>query len=362
MPTATEWLDLDGLPLRQETFRFDVLDQSLTKIGELAVDQAPHITNDVNRPIRRTLDGLVVPPRSLHERDSALYFAEDVDAILHRVRPMHLLPDGTANPLGIFLWANKTKRVRTFGEALRGNLVDQCLVLEQRLIYGVGYQSTNITTALTAEAAAAGFTGTRVAIDVTTVAAAGANVWAAGRDTRLKVMEDLCLMAGFLVPYFDNDGILVCRSAPNLATATATVTYGPGSRVVDDTIDESDDLLDAPNIYVAIDTAGQNGEVVGTFSVPASAPHSYANRGFYVPQFVDQQGLADVTAANAAAAAAYAQDSSTFKWRSFASPIDSRHDTFDIVEDENGDLWREQSWSMDLRAGGLMEHQLRGIY
>lgn len=366
MPTAAEWLDLDGVTARREGFRFDVLNQSHAVLGTAAVQSSPGstptLTNDINRPIRRTLEGVWIPPRPLHERDSALYWAEDIDTIAHRIKVVYVLDaTGDEYPLGIFLFADASRHTQSFGSGIASRFVDQCVILEQRLLSSVGYQDgTVISTALAAQAAVAGIVAT--AIEATSKSVNADSVWAVGRDTRLALMEDLCAMAGYLAPYFDNDGTLICRSAPALAAAPPDVVYAAGSRIDAASLVESDDLLTAPNIYLAVDSAGVSGEVWGTFEVPASAPHSFANRGFYVvAEPVFQQGLADTAAAQDAAQAAYNQGSATYRWLTFSTPVDPRHDTFDVVE-VGGERFREQSWSMQIAHGGRMDHSLRGIY
>lgn len=354
--TGDELLDL-AQRQRIETVRFDLLDSANVTIASnvaVVADEPPQVTNDVNRSIRRQLSNMRISSAD----------ANAINTVTERIRPWWVLGAGGAGfeySLGIFLFGDASRLPRTSGTDTEATLFDQCLILDQKLTQSVGYSAgKNIGAALTEQAAAAGIVST--AIDATTYTVAASIAWAAGRDTRLSVMTDLCAMAGFLPPYFDNDGVLVCRSAPNLATAVPTVTpYGPGTRVYDESVVLSDDLLVAPNRYVVIDTSATNAPIVGTFDVPASAPHSFANRGFYVTETIEIQGLTDPTAAAAAAAAAYGQRSATFTWLAFDGSPDPRHDTHDILEFD-GVNYREQAWSLPCTAGARHGHDCRGIY
>lgn len=367
--TADELLELDETSRRVESFRYELLDSSNGYVGVLAVRRStpPGMRNDVTAPIPRTLSGLTILPRTRVTDDSDMFFAQDVDTTVQRVRPVHVIgPGGTGyeNEWGLFLFADDDDVVDSGGTAKACQLVDQtqitAQVLSQSVVYGLG---ANIADALVAQAAAAGIVSTSIEATTATLSAPIAGL--AGRDTHDKVMRELCQAAGFLRPYFDNPGTLVCRSAPNLTTASPDHVYGPGTgltgRVLDGTIHESNGLLRAPNRYVVRDTSLSEAALVGIYDVPASAPHSYANIGYRRIKSADVQGLADQTAADQAAAAEHAMDSSVFASVTFGSPIDSRHDTFGVVE-YDGQNHIEQEWAARLVRGGVMEHDVRRIF
>ena len=359
--TADQLLDGD-VPIREESVRFDLLDNANNLLGELAVDRRsePEIVNDVNRPIRRTLDGITIPPRSLLERDSPRFFADDINPLTMRLRPVWRLQSGDEYPLGIFLWGDDSSSVRTYGQPRDASLTDQCTILDQDLIRNVGLPvGTVVSDAITAFLTTLAITDYTVeASAVQTTAPIG---WAAGRDRGMTVLESLHLLAGFLPPYFGNAGSYVARSAPNLSIAPPDFAYGYGTVMLRDSIVESSDILSAPNIYIVIDGSATDDALVGTFEVPASAPHSFANRGFYVPRTLDVQGLQNQQAADNAAAAAYVKDSSTYSWLSFDTPPDPRHDTFNVVA-VDGVNYRQQSWRLRCSHGAAMNHDLRGAY
>lgn len=349
MPTDTELLDLDGVSRRASTVRFDLLDASLAKIGVLfpSRDDPPTISNNINRTIKRSMDGLHLAPGD----------QDDVDTITNRIRPVWVLAGGTEYPLGVFLWADATRRRLSYGLPLEGAMVDQCMILDQPLATGVSYdRGTTITTAISE------LTADIPSRSITTSTRTVGNpiAWRIG-TTRFSVLADLCGMIGYFSPYFDSTGTMICKPATDLSSATADHTYASGTRIVAGSMIESDDLISSPNRYVVVGSGANAEEVSGLFDVPDSAPYSYANRGFYVTDVWESQGVTSAAQAAEAAAARYAQDSSTYRWVDFEATPDPRHDTFDVVS-YLGVLYREQSWELHLREGSRHRHSLRRIY
>jgi hypothetical protein len=180
-------------------------------------------------------------------------------------------------------------------------------------------------------------------------------------DTRVKIMEALLDLAGYLPPYFSNNGLLVIRPVPAPPYASEIDPYEANTRIIKDSMLETEDLLRAPNRYLAVESGASDVPIVGSYDVPASAPNSVTARGFPVVETLTVQGLTDVAAANAAAQAAANRDTNQYGQATFDSTHDPRHDTFDVI-DYLGNVYREIGWSVDLRSGGAMSHQLRRVY
>lgn len=363
-PTPGDLLDLDTRAARQETFRFDVLDRLGNVIGSVDVDadHPPSITNDVAATNLRQMQGFRISPADI----------AGINTLTDRIRPVHIFgPGGTGFelPLGVFVFADDDDDVRSFGALKECSLTDQTIDLAQILAESVSYPAgTGIADALAAEATAAG--SLDFSIDSSSLTVGAPIVGAAGKDTRLTVMQSLCTQAGFFQPYYDNDGTLICRAVPDLAVANPDHVYNRGTgstgRVVANSVHSANGLLSAPNRYIATDTSATNIELVGVYNVPDTAPHSFANTGRLRVRSESIQGLESQAAANAAAAAIYAQDSGVFASLTFNTPIDSRHDTFDIVESDLVDgtsaTYIEHEWRMECRPGAEMEHDVRRIY
>lgn len=354
-PTDDELLDL-VFGLRASTFRYDLLDAANQPVGVIDVDVTdgpPRITNNINRTIKRTMDNLVLPPAVQAE----------VNPLVHRIKPWMVLSNGSQFPLGVFLFADDTAAEFSFGAFGHGQMVDQGLILDQPAETGSGYSpGTLLVDAIGAEFTKAGLTSWNIDPTITGVVGA-AIAWPAGTN-RSVICTELCNLAGAYSPFFDNDGLITVRRVDDLATATPELRYftDARSRIIDATTTRSSDVLDAPNRYIVIDSSAADSPVVAHYDIPRNAPHSFAQRGFYVATVITEDGLQDEAAALARAQAAYnSGGGAALEHINFASPPDPRHDTFQVVayDDVN---FREQEWSMALQDGTDMTHHLRRSY
>ena len=345
-------VDLDGRQMRQETVAFDVMDATLAVTGQVypARDQAPTVSNDGRRTIKRTLSGMTL----------AAPDAASIDPFSDRIRPRWVIEgDPTVYPLGVFLFADSSALVRSYGDDLTLELVDQTFVLDQPVGSSTSYSiGQRLDVAMTAVASAAGVPAFYV--EPILVALERPAVWP-GTATWYQILADLATMAGFLPPYFDNSGTLRLVSAPDPETATATRSYPSGSPIIDPSIVHSDDLLTAPNRWIVVDNGATSGPIVGVYELPAAAPHSFFHRGFYITVTVEQQGLESVTAANLAARAVALVDPNGVELASFQTVCDPRHDSFDVI-DYAGRRWLEESWSVQCVAGAEQSHEMRALY
>lgn len=347
MATDADLLDL-VVPERASKFRLDVLDATLSYIGTLGAqaDAPATVENNINRTIKRTLNGVKIPRN----------VSAAVNPYTDRVRPMMVLENGSEYPLGVFLYADRSRLIDTAGEDHEASLVDQSIILDQGIAQAYSVPAgTVITTAITTLLATTPLVS--YVVDQTAQQVGSALTWPAGTSL-LKIVNDLAALAGFYSLFFDNAGVARVVVVPDLTTTTPTLTYAKGGRVLRSSIVRSDDALDTPNRYVAVDSSGSG--FSGVWDVPADAPWSAANRGYIVTSTVTVQGLASTSDAAAAAKAAGQQDTS-YEHLKFSTPPDPRHDTFDVIEFD-GARWREQAWAITLREGTAMKHDLRRVY
>lgn len=358
--TGDELLDLDGTSRRNETFRFEVLDATLASIGTIDVQSnrsPPSIVNDSNASTKRRVTGMTIAPED--------YAA--LDLLNDRIRISHIVGSGGAGyewPLGVFLFGDSDDDEMSFGTLGEVTLVDQGVLLQQLLDTSVSYPTgTIVEEAIAEQAGLAGIAST--SIDPLGTVLTAPIVGVIGRDTRGNVVDRLCAAGGYLPWYFTNAGALRARQVPDLSTLTADHEYGPGTgstgRVEAGTVRRASGILTAPNRYVAYEQTS-TGDIVGIFDIPDSAEHSFANIGRYVTRAEAVQGIADQASADAAAAALYANDDSVFETRSFTTPVDGRHETFDVIRWDAGSFYLEQLWQLECRVGGRMSHETRRLY
>lgn len=361
--TGDQLLDLEDTSRRNESVRFELLDASNALQGtvEVAMDPRPSLAHDVGAEVIRRLDNVLISPSDIN----------DVNTLSDRIRPVWVL--GAGGPgyeynLGIYLFADEDEEVLSSGSLRETTLVDQGLLFTNPLPETVSYPTgTVITDALIERAGVLGIIDTAIVPSAATLS--GPLTYTPGRDTEGDVMRGLSKAAGYLRPYFGNDGELVCRPVPDLATASPDHSYGAGTgttgRVVAGSIHSANGLLAAPNRYVVVDTSAEEVPLVGVFDVPDDAPHSFANTSRWRVRSENVQGLADQASADAAAVGLYASEASVFASITFRSPVDPRHDTYDVVAfDAVNHL--EQIWRIPLggwgRDGPQMDHDIRRLY
>jgi hypothetical protein len=349
--TDATLLDLDGISVRTDRFRFDLLNAANVKQGEIHPVTFVKIDNSTGQAIKRRMSGFKLDPTE----------AADIDVLTDRVQPVMILENGSEYPLGVFLFADAATTRHSYGNDITATLIDQGLVIGQQLRTTVGVASgTNIGTAIATVAAQAGITS--VYVDSTAASLGAPLVWPAGKSSATygKVLADLAALGGFHDPYFSNTGVLTFRALTNPDSITADLTYADGGRIIAESMTEWNDLLSAPNLYVVVDTASTGNPVTYEYELSADAPHSIARRGFAIPRYVEAPGIGNVDNALALAQTQALSDVLAWETIHFASPLDPRHDTFDVVA-YRGVNYLELGWSMTLAPGGPMEHELKRV-
>jgi hypothetical protein len=352
MATTAELLDLEVVVTRAEKVRFDLVDRHDVLLGEIHPQATAQISNDASQQIKRRLSNVMI---------TADEYA-DINPLSDRVKPYWVLENDDELPLGVFLFADTASQRYTYGQTMTATLVDQGLVLTQELGATLGFTSgTTASEAITQTINAAGIYDADIGSSQFTLSSP--NAYEAGRagTTYSKVLEELCLKAGYHSPYFSNDGTLIIREATNLSTATASYDYIDGGRIIAGTIVESNDLLNAPNRFLVIDTAATTGAVAYEYLIPETAPHSYESRGFYITKTVEAPGVGNVEQARSVAEAHYQQTPQAYETVGFLSPADPRHDTFDVVN-YRGTNYLEIGWTLNLAPGGPMTHRATRVY
>lgn len=357
----TDPTDFRSRGQRSATFRFELLDRYNSYIGDLPVDMdsPPSIDMNINRAVKRSMSGLRLPPS----------VTADINTLHDRIKPWMVFPEGDEHPLGVFLFADASRRQSLYGsvgyanvgvgEITEGSCLDQGCTLNQgsRTVnfYGPPHR---IYDALVQQLELGGVFD--YYIDPTDDSFAQWVVWKPNAN-RLTVINDICRLGGYYSLYFDNDGVAQLRQVPSLEAVEPTINYDLDTSVIADSVVESDDLLNAPNTYVVINSAFTEAPVWGEWRVPASAPHSYENRGFWVVKEIDMQGIETNAAATRAAKAQGQADYATYRWVNFETAINPRHDSFDIVG-WRGEKYREQSWTIRCIETATQPHELRRVW
>jgi len=350
-----------GRGQRAASFRFELLDKQNSILGDLTVSSTPTptVSNNINRAVKRGLSGLRLPPSVTAE----------VNTLNERVRPWLVMEDGTEWPLGVFLFADVSRSLANqaggfynlTGEArwTEGSCLDQLATVNQGSRGVTAYPAgTTVYDALLEQLDVAGIV--EYDLDQSDSVIAQPKVWKPN-EKRLTIINDLCQLGGYFSLYFTNMGRGRLKRVRTLAATEVDTNYVDGM-VYEETIVETDDLLDAPNVYVAVNSAFTDSPIWGEWAIPAEAPHSEQSRGFAVVKEIDVPGAESSNAAAEAAKAHGQADYSTYRWIDFTTPPDPKFDTFDVFGWLDGSVYRNQSWDMQLSEGGNMRHEGRRVW
>jgi hypothetical protein len=329
-------------------------------LGEIhpSRQQPPTLTHDTTRTIKRTLSPLV-----LDETDTAR-----VNSVNSRVDLDLITSDGTAWPLGRYVFVDFTRIRTTRGHQSTSSLMDEMFIVDQKIESAFSCRTLRIDGTITSGELASGALDRLLSdlpitylIEPTEFGSVGA--WPQG-TSRGRIVDDLALDGDYFSPWFGNDGEMHVIRSFDPADIVPAFDWDENNVVLRDSIAESDDLVDAPNRIIVVsntpNTLGiANQSIVGTYDTPSSAPHSQLNRGFVIP---DVQELQIATTAQAVAIARnLGQRGTVFERVELSTAPDPRHDSYDVIRWQEAN-WLELSWSLPLVEGADMRHTMRKVY
>lgn len=331
---------------RQATFRFDMFNGVTgLNLGQVHPLRGASLTHDTTRTIKRQLS------LSFGVEDTAT-----IDTLTARIRPFMVFPDGQEYPLGTFQFTDSSRQVFTSGKLGSVVLNDEMFLVDQQISAGISAANVVGVNSLIALVLA------KLPIEFVMEPSPYSSVqsWAIGTG-RGSILEALSVTGDFFSPWFGNDSKLHFIRSFDPSTRIPQFDFDAGNQVSRANIIESDNLLTAPNRFIVISNAAADPTVpaVGTASVPQTAPHSLANRGF---EILETQTLQTLDQAQSQAIAQNLVNRQTiFETVNLTTAPDPRHDAYDVVRWQ-GDLWLELAWSLALTEGGGMNHVLRKAY
>jgi hypothetical protein len=333
---------------RQATFRFDMFNGVTGQdLGTITPLRGASLTHDTARTIKRQLS-----------MDLGEYDTSTVDPISARIRPWMVFPGGQEYPLGTFMFTDSSRQVFSSGRLASMALNDEMFLVDQQIQVGIGNPASgNAVNTMIAKV----LEGLPIQFVMESSPYASAESFAAGQ-MRGAILQALCVSGDFFSPWFGNDSRLHFIRSFDPIDKIPEFDLDAGNQVFRANIVEQDNLLTAPNKFVVISNASPDGltvPVVGEASVPQSAPHSEANRGFQILQVSDLQ-ITDNAQAQAVANN-LANRQTIFETVTLTTAPDPRHDSYNVIR-WMGDLWLELSWSMALTEGGGMNHMMRRAY
>lgn len=342
-------LDLDPwVGQRQASFRFDLINGvTEERLGQLTPIRTATLTHDTSRTVKRQLE------LELGVSDSAT-----INPITDRVLVFMVFANGAEYPLGRYMWTDASNLVTTSGRLNSSVLNDEMFLVDQE-----------ITKAISNDGASAEFLLATILSDLEDVTInytlepspfAVSGGWSIGSN-RGQIMETIAVQGDYFSPWFDNVGTMRFIRTFDPATKVPDFDWDQGNKVIRSNILETSDILTAPNRFVVIGNSAIDPtvEVTAVADIPATAPHSIANRGFVIAHVEDLQ-LSDATQA-AAVVNGIVNRMTVFQRVGISTAPDPRHDSYNVIRWDGGN-WLELAWSMPLREGQAMSHLLRKAY
>jgi hypothetical protein len=304
-------------------------------------ESPPQLVHDSSRSIKRSLT------LSLGVTDTAR-----INSLTDRVLP-YVEIGGTAYPLGRFMFTDDLSQMSTGGDQGSYTLLDEGFIIDQPIERGVtplGGVDTTIISMLK------GLPILTPRIEASSYDAMGG--FAAGQ-TRGQIINTYSFQGDYFPYWMNNDGQFNLVRTFDPAGEIPDFDFDSNHKVMRNDIARSSTILTATNRFIVVSTASDEAPVYGIYDVPPSAPHSQANRGFYIIEHKSVQ-LASNSQANAVARS-FGLQQTIYERITLNTAIDPRHDSYNVIRFD-GSNWLELAWSMELRPGGAMQHTMRKAY
>lgn len=333
---------------RQAGFRFDLINGvTEERLGELTPLRTATLSHDTTRMIKRELR------LELGVIDSAA-----INAITDRVRVYMVFPNGTEYPLGRYMWTDSSDLVTTRGRLNSSVLNDEMFLVDQEITEAVFQSGSSAEFLLAKILNELKDVTVNYTLDASPFTISGA--WTTGSN-RGALLEAIAIQGDYFSPWFDNTGTMRFIRTFDPATKMPDLDWDRGNKVLRDAILETSDILTAPNRFIVIsnDSLDPSVEITATADIPATAPHSIANRGFVIAHVEDLQ-LSDAAQASAVVHG-IANRMTVFQRIGINTIPDPRHDAYNVIR-WDGANWLELAWSLPLQEGSTMSHLLRKAY
>jgi hypothetical protein len=345
-------------PVQTWDFRYDLLDKASKTKSSLSTVLAGscQVTNNTTGTVRRTV-------RFSMNDDPAVSFDSD------RIRPWArlLMPDRRYAewPAGTFLLS--TPAARLVGGAIQydvegydlGQVLQQDKVLDRYAVPA----GMPVTTAVSAVLSAAGLGAQNVQASLLTLPAT--REWALG-TTRAQIVSDLLAAINYGPLWFDALGVAQVLPFVPLSQRPVDYTYANDSlSVLLPGMQRGTDYFNVPNVFVAVVSQSDRPALRSVYSNDnPESPTSTARRGRQIVAVDTSAAAVDQATLDAYVHRQATLASQVYEIVPFSTglmPFHGDSDTLQLMHSTLGvsALYSETSWSMQLRAGGAMQHSVQ---
>lgn len=344
-------------PHRRLSFRYELLDKELNKIGDLHNVQSGEVSHSAFATIKRTARF------SLIDRG-------DIDFLNDRIKPyvrLWVQNQWVEFPQGVFLLSTPTRkdstgRVTRDIEAYDGLLVLTDDKFEQRHIIQEGTLYYDAVKSILASAGISKYN-----IEYTDKVLARSIEFEPGRE-KLLAINELLNQINYTPLYVDANGIYTAAYYRSPLVKAIDYTYQDDElSVTYQGAEEELDLFSIPNKWVVVCSNPEQEPLVSSYTNenPDSIT-STVSRGRTIVDYREVTDIADQESLNAYVQRIAFEASQVYGKITFETAIMPMHDYSDVLEVDYSPLgitgkYSETSWTMPLSVGGKMKHEIRKV-
>lgn len=345
---------------RKIKFRYDLLNKDEVKIGELYNVESGEVTmNSLSENIKRTARFKVKDDKN-------------VDWLNDRIQPIFMLemPDSVwlEWPLGIFLLSSpnrqeKNRLIYREIEAYDGLQVLMDDKIDYRLYIAAG---TKYISAVTSILSSAGIT--KINLEPCDDVLAVDREWNIGTG-KLKIINELLKDINYTQIWVDERGYYTASEYTTPQERSPEYVYKDDSMsVICPGVEEVLDLSKVPNKFIVVVSNAETAPLTSIYiNQNPESPVSTVSRGRVIANdvvnvdFISSQAALDEYAKRFAFNA-----TQVYGLTKFDTAVMPMHSFDDVIQIEYGPLqinskYSETSWTMPLKAGGKMKHEVRKV-
>jgi hypothetical protein len=344
---------------RRLSFRYELLDDANTKIGDLPNVESGTITQNWLADIKRTASFTV------GETDYIDYLSDRIKPWVRLHIPPYRADDWVEWPQGVFILSTPTRGISGAGHvsrAVQGYDLLQVLADDKVTTRQVVTAGTLYTTAIWILLGAG-----NAYVDWSTLAVPADIEWDPG-TTKLAIINDLLSAINYQSISVDENGVYQVRTYRAPPTRAAEYVYADDMEgIMFPEVDQTLDLFSVPNQWALVVSEPDRPPIVGTYTnTDPGSLTSTVRRGRTITDFRNEQDAADQATLDAKAARLGFEASQVYEAIDFETGINPLHSGNDIYRITYGPLavdadFVEHTWSMPLEAGAAMKHRARRV-
>lgn len=305
----------------------------------------------------------------------------DIDFTSDRIQPLVdvLVPKGILSgqpaaegwvtfALGVFLLSTPRRKSDESGAIIREvEAYDQNQVLLDDKVDGryLITAGTNFITAVSTILTSAGIDPSRQNLVATAKTLPVDREWDGG-TSKLRIINDLLNALNYTSLWFDGEGYAVASPYVLPAQAPPEYTYQDDALSVTllGSVEHEADMFSVPNKWVFVVSQADRPELKSVYeNTNANSPTSTVSRGRTIVEYREVDA-ADQAALDGLVRRAANDATNIFehvRWSSLLMPFHNHLDNYTLIDTTLGinAVFRETSWSMDLRPDGVMSHECR---